>query len=460
MLMYNVYTALFRAFAPSRLAIIGLIEFLEVPSCMPRYIFIPDCDQFDVDREARVNDGASASANVRWISVDRRTAQSVRGELALTDIPASEATIAVVPIARIAFIDAILPPVSAHKREQLLNFAIEDKLTIDPATVHAVILGASHSGANHHVVAAIDRAWLARALAWMAEHGVLVRVAVPETALHAVAQGEWLVHLNERAGYAVRADGLAYGIDLEHAGLGEPPFALILALNEAAAAADSRAMPTQINIEAPAAMVGQIDRARWQALLSEKSASGIELAIQGASPADDKLLVEGKFNASNLLVGHFKPATPNSTWHMAFRPAMWLVGALLGLHVGLVGVDAWRLAQQRGALDAEMRALFRQHFPEAATIVDAPLQLSRNLTQLKRERGIAADVFIAQLATEAQITRPVAAEIRALKYDDGKLVITLTPAAAAALQSASGNAGGEVGVTADATTLTILRGKS
>jgi len=429
---------------------------------MPRYIFVPDRDQFEVDVVTPAGHGASpgvsAPDHVKWLLPASGGTSVSGGESPLSNVPTADSTVAVVPVSRIAFIDAILPPVSTQKREQLLNFAIEDKLTIDPATVHAVVLGPSSVGANHYVVAAIDRNWLAAALLWLTRHDINVQLAVPETALHRVGGGEWLVHLNARSGYAVRADGLAYGIDQQDADLSTPPFALTLALNEAAAAADSRALPMRINIVAPAEMAARIDRQHWQRALGEQSAAGIELAVTADELFQSSIVSANQLARSNLLTGTFKPVSGASSWRTAFRPAMLIGATMLALHLVFLGLDAWRLSNQRSSIDTQMRALFRQSFPEATAVVDPLLQMSRNLAQLQRERGVAAEPLIEQLALAATLTSDVATEIRGIKFDEGQLVVTLTPNAAAALQSSAGRSAlARVTASADATSLTLGR---
>ena len=425
---------------------------------MPRYIFVPDRDQFEVNSAADEGLDVGASDVVKWLLSRPAGVNVESGESRLSAIVVSEVTVAVIPVSRLAFIDAILPPVSAQKREQLLNFAIEDKLTIDPATVHAVVLGPSNIGANHYVVAAIDRHWLAAALQWLARHDISVQLAVPETALQWVGGGEWLVHLHPRAGYAVRADGLAYGIDQQDADLSVPPFALTLALNEAAAAADSRALPTRINIVAAAEVAARIDRQQWQLALGEQSAVGIALDVKADDGLRTSVVPLNQLARSNLLVGPFKPVSGASSWQTTLRPAMLVAAAILALHFVFIGFDAWRLSQQRAALDAQTRTLFQQSFPEATTIVDPVLQMSRNLAQVKRERGVSGEPLLEQLALAASLTTDVAAEIRSLDYVDGKLTITLTRNAAPTLQSSlRTSARARVTTSVEATSLTLDR---
>ncbi|MBC7622989.1 MAG: hypothetical protein H7232_06365 [Aeromicrobium sp.] len=413
---------------------------------MPRYIYLPDTDRFSVDDEAADRKDGESGVVVRWLfsgesnkangSKEFNNPPARTGQCALSNIPRAYRTVVVVPLARIAFIDATLPKVSSQKREQLLNFAIEDKLTIDPATVHAVVLGESASGPQQYVVAAIDRAWLSAALAWLGDAGINPQLAVPETALHSITNGEWLVVLNDRDSYAVRPDGLAYAIDYDAEDLSAPPFALTLALNEAAASAGSRALPARLQIRAAAALVNAIDQSRWTAALSAGSAAGLTLNFLNIEPLADMMLpdaAERQLLASNLLTGIFQPASEVTAGLKQFKLAARLACAILALHVSLLSVDAWRTARERQTLDTELRTIFLTSFPQATAVVNAPLQMTRNLRQLENERGIAVEPVLTQLALAAAITREVSPQIASVAAKDGVLTLSLANLSADAL---------------------------
>lgn len=409
---------------------------------MTRFIYLPDTDYFPAISESS-SDGAvwSNACHIRWI---QRGTSTSSGESVPDAIPAADRTVAVIPVSRIAFIDAMLPRVSAARRQQLLNFAIEDKLTIDPETVHAVEVGPADTGANQFVVAAIDRAWLTRALDWLTANDLAADLAVPETALAAVGQGEWLLDLNGSRGFAVRPDGLAYGIDFVASDLTKPPFSLSLALNEAAASADSRALPTRLNIVAPTELASRIDRALWEAELGVTSKDGMSLHIK---PAMGQAVTaqESRLIASNFMVGRFRPDTQNTGTMAAFKWAAGLACVSILIHLVGTGADAWRVGVQRRALENDIRQIFLRSFPEATTVVDAPLQMSRNLDQLRRERGLAQDATLAKLALAASLTREFASNITSLSASGDTLNITiagLSADASVALRSAAAKQSG------------------
>jgi general secretion pathway protein L len=432
---------------------------------VPCYIYLPDSDRFSVDNEATTDRKEGPSGlTVRWMvsgeATNATTTPARSGECKLNDIPATNRIVVVVPIARIAFIDATLPKVSPQKREQLLNFAIEDKLTIDPATVHAVVIGESASGPHQYVVAAIDRVWLSTALAWLKSAGIKPQVAVPETALHNVADGEWLVVLKERDGYAVRPDGLGYGIDYDRNDLDAPPFALTLALNEAAASAGSRALPSRLNVCASPDVTAAIDHTRWQTSLGAGSAAGIELKLRALAEPMSPDIIERKLSASNLLTGAFKTASEVAVGLKQFKLTALLACSVLALHLTMLSVDAWRTARERQTLEREIRTIFLTSFPQATAVVDAPLQMTRNLRQLENERGLAVEPTLTQLALAASVVRDVSPQITNIVVKDGVLTLSFTNLSAdnrSALQSAATKSDAAVVTGADGNVSLVIR---
>jgi len=318
-------------------------------------------------------------------------------------VPSGSQIIALVPAGRVVFIETLLPAVSTAKRDQLVRYAIEDKLTIDPATVHAVVLDASDANdvvktkksKGLQIAAAIDRAWFGAALNWLNQAGLVPRAAFAETALLPVAKGEWSIQLTAKNAYAKRADGFAYAIDAGT--IAQPPFALSLALNEV--------------IEKPSAMslfldstsaTGDADRkllaTNWQTALGVP----VRFANTGRDPASASASAYAQAGAfkrlaalksGNLLIGEFAPAHAASAWLKNLQPALAVAALIALLHIAFVVGDNWQLARKRINLENDMRATFQSAFPQARTIVDPALQMQRNLETLQLERGTARGMF-------------------------------------------------------------------
>ena len=334
-------------------------------------LHIPDQPTFD------------AATAVAWHLFDRQSNLLREGTGLLTaagSVPRAERTVVVIPARRVVYIETPLPAVSAAKRDALLRYAIEDKLTIDPATVHAVVLGTSASPmSTMHVVAAIDRAWLASALRWLRDAGFEPAQAVSAAALIPVASGEWALVLEGAHGLARRADGFAYSFDVENpatqaTGIAlEPPFTLALALKEARG---HQVAPSQLVVftdqPADAAWVQS-----WQRIL--------DCPVRVAARPVPKMVTAA---AGNLLSGELAPRSTGGGWMVMLRPVLVMIALIVFFQIAFIVADAWRLDQRRRSLEREMTQLFKQAFPNAQAIVDPPLQMQRNLDAMKRERGL------------------------------------------------------------------------
>lgn len=125
-----------------------------------------------------------------------------------------------------------------------------------------------------------------------------------------------------------------------------------------------------------------------------------------------------------------------------WRPARW--GALLLVAVNLVGLNAWAW-RERSALDEKREAIRRtltQTFAHVKVVVDAPLQMEREVAALRQATGATSgrdlEAMLGALTTASPPARPVSG----LEYSQGELQVkglAYTPeearAVAAALKS-------------------------
>ena len=334
---------------------------------------------------------SASETSAGWSLFDARGGWLRSGTDVLSAMPRAEQVIATVPASRIVFIETPLPRISGARREALLRYAIEDKLTIDPDTVHVALLGEADSdesadestkiSATRYIVAAIDRRYFSEALAWLSAAGLAPRAVFAETESVVVAMGEWAIVLGPQQSYAKRHDGFAYALDSgASTALAEPPFALSLALREVAKPPTSLVVYVTGHDESHPPSVDLA--AQWQIKLGIPT----RIAVNTAPAQSGNRLLQLK--AGNLLTGEFKPRSAGSSWLKNLRPVLWLMVVLLGLQLLFNIADWWRLDRQRLLIEAEMRQLFQTTFPNATAIVDPALQLQRNLDTLKRERGL------------------------------------------------------------------------
>jgi general secretion pathway protein L len=356
---------------------------------------LPDRPQFDETTVAT------------WTLLEGADTVLRTGQGTLASLPRSDRAVAIAPVSRLLFIETALPAVSPAKRNALLRYAIEDKLTIDPATVHAVVLGKS-DGARH-VIAAIDRGWLSAAIRWLRAAGINPDSLVSSAAGIRVDPHTWSVVLHGNHGYARRADGFVHNFDRGADSVREPPFGLSLALKEARA---RNTGPASLTVYAEPDDPALADA--WTQKL------GLPVVAAGLAEDPPSLLAAAK--SANLLTGEFAPREARARWLTLLQPALIVLALIAMTHLVFTLIDNRRLALRQAAIEAEMRDTFKQAFPAAQAIVDAPLQMQRNLDQLKRERGIASDddarMLIARVTKLLQSAGDVKT-IKALSVNNG-----------------------------------------
>ncbi len=355
-------------------------------------VFLPDLERAD------------AGTRMRWMLLDAHHGTAREGSDGATAIPRADDVEAILPAARVLFARLKLPRVGAGTLREILPYAVEDRLLADPAQIHAVAAAADARGET--LVAVIDREWLAGMLQWLQRAGLRVAHAWCESALVPREAGTWHLVLGAARGMLVEEDGLTATFD-RSAGA-DFPLALRIALDEAAARGSR---PEAVHVHAEGATTLP-DLARWSAEAG--------LAFERAAAWDEIARAERARDALDLLAEGMTAHAASRRWRIP-RAAVALVVAIAALQLVLDGAQAWRLAREKAGLDARAEAIFREAFPEARTVVDPQLQMARNLAELRRSRGLAAqDDFLAQLTSAA---RAANGPVDAIEYANGKLVV-------------------------------------
>jgi general secretion pathway protein L len=105
----------------------------------------------------------------------------------------------------------------------------------------------------------------------------------------------------------------------------------------------------------------------------------------------------------------------------AWRPARWAAALFVAVH--LVGLNAWAW-KENADLESKreaVRGILRETFPNVRVVVDAPVQMEREVTALRQQTGTASardlDAMLAALAAALPPGRTPAA----LEYANGQL---------------------------------------
>lgn len=332
------------------------------------------------------------------------------GHSALNALPCVEHCRIVLPAGRVTLSSVRPPTHNRRKFMQALPYAVEDRIMVDPETVHVAAGPLQENG--EMPVAIMERAWLRALLEALRGAGLNPGQAEVETLTAPWRENTWSLVWRGHGGFLRQSTH--GGLALDGGGKHEPPPGLGLAVAEA--------KPAAIHVYADQAEMP--DGVQWSSLLGVpvKPVGAWDRAAQGSGGID-------------LLQGEFAPAGPMRDWLPRLRPALLLLGAMAVLQLAFSVADWTMLRHEKQKLTASMEQSFRAAFPDAKVIVDAPLQMGRNLAGLRHAAGQAdRNDFLPLLASVAPL---LGGEVRLqhLEYQQGVLKMNLTLANGAAFDT-------------------------
>lgn len=335
------------------------------------------------------------------------------GNAPLASLPKGQECVAIIAPDRVLSIAAKLPPGSRRRWKSVLPFAAEEYTLPDPEENH-VAPGATLADGRTMLVV-VDKQWLKRIVEACRTANLSLRRMIPETFLPTLAPETWALIWDGCGGFL--RTGAANGMALDQGDGHTAPLALRLCLNSAQAALPQK-IEVRFSQHAPEA-----ERAlpQWNGLPVTLS-TGTAWDWRSADiPAD----------ALNLLWGDFAPRTRIGEWWPQLRPAALIL--LVALVVEAVGANIeWALlAHEKKNLTQEMGRIFHTAFGETSTLVNAPLQMQRNLAELRHTAGLPDDGDFLPLldAAAAPLAAFPAGSVRALHFESGRLDVELKLAA-------------------------------
>ena len=356
----------------------------------------------------------SAAEYLYIVSDDGQSAQR-SGQASATLLPASGRTnqvTAVIPASRLSWHNITLPPgLNVQSRRQqarvraVLEGLLEEKLLDDASTLH-LALDSAPAGQNYWV-AACDKPWLQSHLQLLESSGHVANRLVPEQWPSASAQlllwgdnGNAQLSVTGLDGQATLATlPLRADASLLHPLLSRLPEDLpVLAEPQLARAAEALQRPVNIFTAA-------------QRLLQSASYTG--------DLAQFDLDLGGSTRAKRRLLDAWQSFAKAPQW----RAARWATG--IAIVAQLIGLNAWAFKENRSIAERQQQAkqVLQTTFPHVPVIVDAPVQMQRELDVLRSNSGaLSAADLEALLAASATISSMPNA--KSLQYQDKQLRIT------------------------------------
>ncbi len=359
---------------------------------------------------------AGLDAPLAWCRLGSRGERLDAGVAPLAALPHDPQCEIVVPAELVLLTQARLPRGRRRQLPTLLPYAVEDRLVADPDSVH--VAAGMQQDDGQTALAVIDKAWLGAVLSRLGGAGLQPRHAWPETLLPALPEAGWVAVWTGRGGF-LRTGGQA-GFALDAGEDDAPPAALVLALDAARTASSA---PARLLLR-PAGGSRLPDVAAWSRALALPVEAGAEWAPLGAHVATA--------GAIDLLQGPFASATFSRRDSQALRLPLILLGLLALVHAGATLIEWGQLRHERQHLRAAMERDFRAAFPEARVVVDAPLQMHRNLLALQRAAGQPTPGdFLPLLARAVQVCDDANRRgLRSLRYEAQTLTLEFAPGTA------------------------------
>lgn len=354
---------------------------------------------------AHWQDAASPCA---WALLDDKGNVRESGNGNLAAMPQSDDATVIVSAERVLAAAAVLPKIKRSKLETALPFALEDALVDDAGEAHVTPGAKLPDGRT--VLYTVNKSWLTRFLAACAAAKLRVRRIIPEYCLLPAHANEWSVAWDGAQGFLAMAHSL--GGALDSGGDARAPVGLQLRLQQGA----------------PAAL-------RLFALGSEMPAPnwGIGVPVIYEKQSFDWRKADIPADAPNLLWGKFAPPPRISEFWPWLRPALLAAMLLFGVEAALSNLEWAVLAHEKRQLLNGMTETFRETFGADATIVDAPLQMRRNVARLRHGAGVSDDADFSPLLDKfsGALGGAPGGTLRTLRYDDGKLDVEMSLGSAA-----------------------------
>lgn len=340
-----------------------------------------------------------------WVKRDNQANKIDGGLSPLKNVPRDARVQVILPASRVLLTTVTLPARNRQKIMQALPFAVEEFTGSEPESLH-VAVGERLAG-EKTAVAVVDKTWFRTLLTLLSSHGFIPNEIFAETLLPEIHPDEWVVVIGAQNSFVRQSANAGLSLD---ALAGAPPFALKLALNEAN---KSALFPQKIVIRRNGDV--KLDLGAWSQELGVACVEGGDWNWAEARPDSPSInLMQGEFAGRKL--------TRQSLRH--FRPIFILAGLILLLQFGASVADWIRLSQEKKQLNLQMVKEFRAAFPQAQAVINPPLQMQRNLADLRRASGIMGESdFLPLLARVAPALNGVTKKI---SYKEGVLNVDVT----------------------------------
>jgi general secretion pathway protein L len=314
--------------------------------------------------------------------------------------------VAVVPAQALAWHTITPPPVGAARLAAALEGLLEERLLEDPAQSQVVYTpdGAAAAAQGQTLTVLVcQKAWLRQALAPLQAQGMVVSRIVPEWSPQAQAAPVLWV-----GGSPEQVQAVACG----------PQGAMVLPPPPWSSAISATLNQPEAQLLCEPAMAAWVQQQFGRAPRMLSPGQRLWQAQQ-----TDWDLAQGEWaQGRRQRWARFAHELALNLWQAPrWRPARWGLLALLVLN--LVGLQwmAWQQRQLQAQLQKDMAMLLTRSFPAVQVVVDAPLQMAREVQALQRAMGQPNAADLEPMLTSLARTLPASAQLSSVQFSPGEL---------------------------------------
>jgi general secretion pathway protein L len=317
---------------------------------------------------------ANANAGYAHVYSDGHSVQrSATGAAAMLSAHAGE-VVAVVPHSRLAWLRVQLPPASHGPRLQsVLQGLLEDRLLDAPQQLHLVLSADADTTARtggETLVAVCDKQWLRDTLAPLQAAGLTVQRIVPELSPTETPVLQVMGEPDHSQSLLCHAHGVT-----------------LLPPNTAQWRAFAELSQEDLQIQAEPAMVARVQSTLQRQPMLQSAAQRWVKSSQSAWDLAQGEWAQGRAQRAQRQV----MAAWQTLLHApAWKPVRWGMVTLVVLQVLGLNALAWQESQALNVQQASLQHILKTTFPSVTLVIDAPLQMQREVDALQQKSGAAS----------------------------------------------------------------------
>ena len=311
----------------------------------------------------------------------------------------------------------------------VLEGLLEDRVLDDASQLHFALQPGAQSRAQAGEpvwVAVCDRAWLREHLQALEAAGRRVARVVPEFAPGPTASGQpelCALGTPEEAYVVLTGHGADQGVAV----LPLTPMALTLA-RAGLPAADNEEHTLTVRAEPAVAALAEHTLGQQGQRMALHTTS--QSALDAARGDWDLAQFDLSSTSSTRALRKAGSALSAALYAPQWRAARWGAGVLVVAHLAGLNAWAWQERQALAAKQAGVRTALTQTFPKVQVVVDAPVQMERELAQLRQAAGSVSARDLEPLLAAAGAALPDGRLPGSIEYTPGELRlrgVTLAP---------------------------------